>query len=415
MPTTLITSISGLKHGGVYKNLSTLAKHKLIHHEQRKYDGYKLTWLGFDFLALRALMKGGVVSAVGNQIGVGKESDIFVVANEEGTQMALKLHRLGRVSFRTVKRNRDYTRKSASWMYLSRLAAKKEHAFMTVLKETGFPVPTPHGQNRHCVVMDLVDAYPMVQVRTMTDPGVIYSKLMNLLVRFAEHGLIHGDFNEHNLMVSDDGEVTVIDFPQMVSTSHADAQYYFDRDVQCVITWFKKRYRYESEFAPQLDRDTERVVDLDVQVAASGFSREDAQDFDTMYSKHSTTLATTEVEEYSDDGQDGEGGDAGPSSVAEADGGDGAEEEGGDADEGLEGSEEEGGDGDDGDGDEDGKIVTVDGVVMIKRKKVRTRAGNKFARKRLERQKRQRNRAKRRNRVKNRSAIEDRRIAKERF
>ena len=28
------------------------------------------------------------------------------------------------------------------------------------------------------------------------------------------------------------GEITLIDFPQMVSTSHANAEYYFDRDVQ---------------------------------------------------------------------------------------------------------------------------------------------------------------------------------------
>lgn len=34
------------------------------------------------------------------QIGVGKESDIFEVTNEEGEVMALKLHRLGRTSFR---------------------------------------------------------------------------------------------------------------------------------------------------------------------------------------------------------------------------------------------------------------------------------------------------------------------------
>ena len=42
--------------------------------------------------------------------------------------------RLGRISFRTVKQNRDYLRgrKSASWMYLSRLAAEKEFQFMKV-------------------------------------------------------------------------------------------------------------------------------------------------------------------------------------------------------------------------------------------------------------------------------------------
>lgn len=36
--------------------------------------------------------RGSLVS-VGNQIGVGKESDIYIVADEEGTQMALKFQR----------------------------------------------------------------------------------------------------------------------------------------------------------------------------------------------------------------------------------------------------------------------------------------------------------------------------------
>lgn len=42
--------------------------------------------------------------------------------------------RLGRVSFRAIKEKRDYMgkRKSASWMYMSRLAAQKEWAFMKV-------------------------------------------------------------------------------------------------------------------------------------------------------------------------------------------------------------------------------------------------------------------------------------------
>ena len=41
---------------------------------------------------------------------------------------------LGRISFRAIKEKRDYLgkRKSASWMYMSRLAAQKEWAFMKV-------------------------------------------------------------------------------------------------------------------------------------------------------------------------------------------------------------------------------------------------------------------------------------------
>jgi RIO kinase 2 len=100
----------------------------------------------------------------------------------------------------------------------------REHAFMRVLHDNGFPVPTPHDFNRHCVVMDLVRGHPLCQIAEVGDPGKLYSELMDLAVKLAQHGLIHGDFNEFNIMVTDDGKPVLIDFPQMVSTSHENAQ-----------------------------------------------------------------------------------------------------------------------------------------------------------------------------------------------
>jgi RIO-like serine/threonine protein kinase len=53
--------------------------------------------------------------------------------------------RLGRVSFRAIKEKRDYMgkRKSASWMYMSRLAAKKEWEFMKVRYPFNFDPSSP--------------------------------------------------------------------------------------------------------------------------------------------------------------------------------------------------------------------------------------------------------------------------------
>jgi len=45
----------------------------------------------------------------------------------------------------------------------------------------------------------------------------------------AESGLIHGDFNEFNLLVKKDTEeIIVIDFPQMTSTDHPNADEYVE-------------------------------------------------------------------------------------------------------------------------------------------------------------------------------------------
>ena len=59
--------------------LKGLLRQKLVHHEGARVEGYRLTTLGYDYLALKALVERGAVAAVGRQIGVGKESDVFEV------------------------------------------------------------------------------------------------------------------------------------------------------------------------------------------------------------------------------------------------------------------------------------------------------------------------------------------------
>ncbi|XP_047449114.1 serine/threonine-protein kinase RIO2 [Mugil cephalus] len=276
VPVSLLSSIASLKHGGCNKVLRELVKHKLVAYERSKtVQGYRLNNGGYDYLALKTLCSRDVILSVGNQMGVGKESDIYIVASPEGQQYALKLHRLGRTSFRNLKNKRDYHkhRKNMSWLYLSRLSAMKEFAYMKALYERGFPVPKPVDYNRHAVVMELINGYPLCQVHELQDPSALYSEFMELIVKLANNGLIHGDFNEFNLMLDDQDHITMIDFPQMVSTSHPNAEWYFDRDVKCIRDFFAKRFNYESELYPTF-KDVRRTFSLDVEVSASGFTKD---------------------------------------------------------------------------------------------------------------------------------------------
>ncbi|KAL8491637.1 hypothetical protein ACS0TY_023290 [Phlomoides rotata] len=296
VPAELIDRIASLKHGGTYKVLKNLLKHKLLHHDSTKYDGFRLTYMGYDFLAIKTLVNRGIFTSVGRQIGVGKESDIFEVATEDGTILAMKLHRLGRVSFRAVKNKRDYLRHRSSfnWLYLSRLAALKEFAFMKALGEHGFPVPNAVDCNRHCIIMSLIQGYPLVQVKQLQNPDTIFETILGLVVRLAEHGLIHCDFNEFNIMIDDDEKVTMIDFPQMVSVTHRNAKMYFDRDIECIFKFFRKRFNLSFEEKEVEDDDTEADVAcrpefsdikkvsgvLDKELEASGFTRKEQVDIE---------------------------------------------------------------------------------------------------------------------------------------
>ncbi|GAB0205212.1 serine/threonine-protein kinase RIO2 [Grus japonensis] len=306
VPASLIASIASLKHGGCNKILRELVKHKLLAYERTKtVQGYRLTNAGYDYLALKTLSSRQVISSVGNQMGVGKESDIYIVANEEEQKFALKLHRLGRTSFRSLKNKRDYHkhRHKMSWLYLSRLAAMKEFAYMKALHDRKFPVPKPVDYNRHAVVMELIDGYPLCQVRQMEDPASVYSELMDLIVKLANHGLIHGDFNEFNLILDNDDHVTMIDFPQMISASHANAEWYFDRDVSCIKEFFKKRFSYESELFPTF-KDIRRECSLDREIAASGHIKEMQEDGELLYPPGSDEDDnTTEASEFVEDAE----------------------------------------------------------------------------------------------------------------
>ncbi|KAJ5194755.1 uncharacterized protein N7498_008193 [Penicillium cinerascens] len=311
VPTPLIVQLSGLRGGsGVHRAISNLAKINLIAKvKNAKYDGYRLTYGGLDYLALNGHQKQKVVYSVGNQIGVGKESDIIVVAHSSGAQRILKIHRLGRISFRTVKTNRDYLRHrhTGSWMYMSRLAAMKEFAFMKALRENGFPVPEPIAQNRHTIVMSLIDAFPLRQIAKVPKPAKLYSELMDMILELARYGLIHGDFNEFNLLIkeevipdedgntpdiedADDDHIQLtpilIDFPQMVSIDHANAEMYFDRDVNCVKRFFQRKYHFVSDAPGPFFADAKKRFlknpgkRLDVEVEASGFSRKMARELE---------------------------------------------------------------------------------------------------------------------------------------
>eukprot|EP00747_Dinoflagellata_sp_TGD_P113254 gnl/TRDRNA2_/TRDRNA2_171662_c1_seq2.p1 gnl/TRDRNA2_/TRDRNA2_171662_c1~~gnl/TRDRNA2_/TRDRNA2_171662_c1_seq2.p1 ORF type:complete len:494 (+),score=123.82 gnl/TRDRNA2_/TRDRNA2_171662_c1_seq2:126-1607(+) len=252
VPVPVIENLAGMRRGGTYKLLQNLLRNKLVGHENKKYDGYRLSYGGYDYLALRALVRKGSITAVGRRLGVGKESDVHFCSGANGELLALKLHRLGRVSFRSIKKNRDYlqNRSSASWQYMARLAAVKEFAYMKALKDEGFPVPTPVDQNRHAVVMSFVDATPMYQVRSLDCPSVVCERLFRLLVRLARAGIIHGDFNEFNLMLDREQRVTLIDFPQVVSINHPNAEEMFNRDIECIRDFSARHWGYYVETYP---------------------------------------------------------------------------------------------------------------------------------------------------------------------
>jgi len=53
--------------------------------------------------------------------------------------------------------------------------------------------------------MGLIDGPTLCHLDALERPGELFGKLMSIIVRLAGYGLIHGDFNEFNVMIIEVG------------------------------------------------------------------------------------------------------------------------------------------------------------------------------------------------------------------
>ena len=161
-----------------------------------------------------------------------------------------------------------------NWLYLSRLSAQNEYKNMVGLFGKGFSVPRPYGYNRHCIIMEYIPSYPLNKIDDIKDKNIVYQKLMNFIYKLAENGLVHGDFNEFNILLTiNNSNIVVIDFPQMISIEHKEAENYFKRDVKCVKNFFIKKFNLTFEDNINFF-DIKRIGFLDRELKAFGYIKE---------------------------------------------------------------------------------------------------------------------------------------------
>ena len=196
----------------------------------------------------------------------------------ELTIACIKFARLGRTSFRAVKSKRDYVKSQThyNWLYLSRLSSQNEYKNMKGLYSHGFSVPRPYGYNRHAIIMEYVPSYPLNKVEEIKDKNIVYHKMMDFIYKLGENGLIHGDFNEFNILlnINKPDEIVVIDFPQMISIHHSEAENYFKRDVQCVKNYFLKKFNLTFDEDLKFS-DIKQINFLDEELKAYGYKKEE--------------------------------------------------------------------------------------------------------------------------------------------
>jgi RIO kinase 2 len=236
-----LPEFSGLTPENVDYRLERCVDRELVERKTIQYEGFKLTYEGYDALALYTFAERETITGVGASLGVGKESDVYEV--ESYRPLALKYHREGVTNFREVAKERDYTadHEHVSWLYTARKAAEGEYeALETLYPDVSVPQPIDH--NRHAIVMEKMDGVELSRTRLEEGQvrGVLDLLLEEIQTAYAE-GYVHGDMSEYNVFVAEDG-ITIFDWPQAIPTDHENAETYLERDVENVLGYFERKY-----------------------------------------------------------------------------------------------------------------------------------------------------------------------------
>ncbi len=227
--------------------LKKLVRKNLVVRTFQPYEGYQIYFEGYDALALNTFVKRKSINAIGDEVGVGKESVVFEAVKEpelaigKPIPVIIKFHREGRTSFKQVRRVRDHLgeREHFSWIYAARLAAQREYGIMTTLYPK-VSIPKPIDQNRHAIVMELAKGSILSKTKVL-DPEWYLDEILRQVKLTYSLGIIHADLSEYNIFVAEDC-VQLIDWPQYVTPDHPHADELLERDVSNVLNHFYKKY-----------------------------------------------------------------------------------------------------------------------------------------------------------------------------
>ena len=256
VPENDILRLSGFSRKQIKYRLDRLSKFGLVYRWVGSYIGYALSTAGYDCLAMNALVKADVIEAFGKPLGVGKESDVFDALTPNGRRVAVKFHRLGRISFRQTRRLRGYIadRRHISWLYQSRLAAEREFEALKMVYPEGVSVPEPIGHNRHVVVMGFIEGAELYRVPEVPNPDEVLDEILeNVRIAYKKAGVIHADLSEFNVVLNPDFHILIIDWPQFVTVDHPNAEALLKRDVKNILTFFKKRFNVKRDINEALE------------------------------------------------------------------------------------------------------------------------------------------------------------------
>ncbi|MFX1462161.1 MAG: RIO1 family regulatory kinase/ATPase [Promethearchaeota archaeon] len=250
-------TVNNIKFYSRYKMEETLFRLKKVH----KYDlvirdasqyeiAYTLNSKAYVLLAMHALVEKKIISHLGPLIGQGKESDVYSCMDDDKNIYVAKFYRMGRTSFKNIKKYRDLIgdRTHLSWLYINRLAAKKEYEALEKIYILKLNTPKPIDYNRHIIIMSYLRGKELVYFKSIKKPIKIFNRIIKQYrTIYKKARMIHGDLGEFNVVLDEKGDILIIDWLQWVPIDHPNANLLLERDITNICSYFQKRFNIESK------------------------------------------------------------------------------------------------------------------------------------------------------------------------
>jgi RIO kinase 2 len=180
------------------------------------------------------------------------QSNVYRVTLTSGEPAVIKLHRLGRISFRSVRRTRGYVaeRRHTSWLYISRLAATREYTALQRLYPAGVSVPKPIAQNRHAIVMSAIEGNLLSDCNFFSKPSRILNSIIeNVKKTYLKAQMVHADLSEYNVLITPKLKILIIDWPQWISSNHPNWRLYLERDLKNILYFFERKFGIKEDLS----------------------------------------------------------------------------------------------------------------------------------------------------------------------
>jgi RIO kinase 2 len=87
-----------------------------------------------------------------------------------------------------------------------------------------------------------INGIRLVDYKYLQNPKEILNKTFEQIKIAYKENIINGDLSEYNIILDDNNEIWIIDWPQAVTLDHPNSDFLIKRDIHNVIRFFKRKY-----------------------------------------------------------------------------------------------------------------------------------------------------------------------------